>query len=183
MGEQSDGKGQLEEAKSWLHDLLEALIPALVIVLVVNVFLAQATRVEGQSMAPSLHPSERLIVEKISYRFHQPQRGDIVVLESPRRNSDPLIKRVIGLPGETIEIRGGAVFIDGTQLYEPYLTQPTVGDFSLQLIPEEHIFVMGDNRGSSNDSRAFGVVPLGDVIGRAWLRYWPPSEVGFMSAP
>jgi len=164
--------------KSWLRELLEAILPALVIVLVVNIFLAQATRVEGQSMEPNLHNNQRLIIEKISYRFHSPTRGDIVVIRRPQ--PDPLIKRIIGLPGETVEIHDGQVYINGTPLNEPYLTQPTVGIMPARLVPEEHIFVLGDNRGSSNDSRAFGMVSFDDIIGRAWLRYWPPTESGLI---
>jgi len=169
--------------RSWLRELLEAVLPALVIVLVVNIFLAQATRVEGQSMDPSLHDSERLIIEKISYRFRSPQRGDIVVLRRPQRSVDPLIKRVIGLPGETVSIHDAMVYIDGNPLAEPYLDQPTWGSMAPVVVPEGHVFVMGDNRRSSNDSRAFGVVSLDDIVGRAWVRYWPPSEFGPVAAP
>lgn len=166
--------------KSWLRELIESVLPALVIVLVVNIFLAQATRVEGQSMEPSLHNDERLIIEKISYRFHQPTRGDIIVLRRPHRSSEPLIKRVVALPGERVEIRNGTVRVDGMLLDEEYLDQSTWGDMSVRLVPEEHVFVLGDNRKASNDSRAFGMVPFEDIIGRAWVRYWPPPEAGLM---
>jgi signal peptidase I len=175
--------GAVDVVRSWLRELLEAVLPALVIVLVVNIFLAQATRVEGQSMDPNLHDSERLIIEKISYRFHPPRRGDIVVLRRPQRSVDPLIKRVVGLPGETVTIHDAMVYIDGEPLMEPYLDQPTWGSMAPVVVPEGHVFVMGDNRRSSNDSRAFGVVSLDDIVGRAWLRYWPPSELGSVSAP
>ena len=175
--------GAADVVRAWLRELLEAVLPALVIVLVVNIFLAQATRVEGQSMDPSLHDSERLIIEKVSYRFRAPQRGDIVVLQRPQRSVDPLIKRVIGLPGETVSIHDAMVYIDGDPLMEPYLDQPTWGSMAPVVVPEGHVFVMGDNRRSSNDSRAFGVVSLDDIVGRAWLRYWPPSEFGAVAAP
>lgn len=160
-------------AKSWLREFLEALIPALIIVFVINAFVAQATRVEGASMVPTLHNGERLIIEKISYYFHAPARGDIVVIKSPQKGSEPLIKRVIGLPGETVAIHDGQVYINGEPLDEPYLEQKTNGSMSPQLVPEGYVFVMGDNRSASNDSRAFGSVPEQDIIGRAWLRYWP----------
>ena len=182
-GGSGHSSGAAEVVRSWLRELLEAVLPALVIVLVVNIFLAQATRVEGQSMDPSLHDSERLIIEKISYRFHPPQRGDIVVLRRPQRSVDPLIKRVIGLPSETVSIHDAMVYIDGDALVEPYLDQPTWGSMAPVVVPEGHVFVMGDNRRSSNDSRAFGVVSLDDIVGRAWLRYWPPSEFGPVAAP
>jgi signal peptidase I len=166
------------QVKSWARELLESVLPALIIVLVVNVFLAQATRVEGQSMEPNLHNNERLIIEKLSYRLHAPVRGDIVVLRRPNRSTEPLIKRVVGLPGETVSVQGGQVLINGAPLQEPYLTQQTWGDMSPRLVPEEHVFVLGDNRSASNDSRSFGMVPFDDIIGKAWVRYWPPSELG-----
>jgi signal peptidase I len=167
--------------KSWLRELFEAVLPALVIVLVVNIFLAQATRVEGQSMEPTLHNNERLIIEKVTYHFQAPQRGDIVVLRRPQKQSDPLIKRVVGLPGETVEIRDGRVRINGEALDETYLNQATWPNMSSKLIPEGQIFVLGDNRGASNDSRAFGMIPIEDIIGKAWVRYWPLPEIGLVS--
>jgi signal peptidase I len=168
------------KSKSWLREFLEAVLPALVIVLVINIFLAQATRVEGQSMDPTLHDSQRLIIEKVSYHLRPPQRGDIVVLRRPQRPADPLIKRVIGLPGETVEIREGRVLINDKPLSEAYLDQPTSGLYPAQMVPEKHVFVLGDNRGSSNDSRSFGMVAIEDIIGHAWLRYWPPEKIGIL---
>ncbi len=164
--------------KSWLRELVESVLPALVIVLIVNVFLAQATRVEGQSMEPNLHNDERLIIEKVSYRFHGPHRGDIIVLKRPYRSSEPLIKRVVGLPGDIIEIKDGKVYVNGEPYNEPYLDQATWGTIAPTVVPEEHVFVLGDNRRASNDSRAFGVVPYSDIIGHAWLRYWPLDDIG-----
>lgn len=164
----------------WIRDLLETVLPALLIVLVVNVFLAQATRVEGQSMEPNLHNNQRLIIEKISYRLHPPRRGDIVVIKVANRQSDPLIKRVVGLPGETIEIRDGHVYINGQVLNEPYLEQLTYGNTGPHVIVPGYIFVMGDNRGASNDSRSFGEVQISSIVGHAWFRYWPLDEIGFL---
>jgi len=185
-----------------ISEVLGTVLPALLIVLVVNLFLAQATRVEGQSMEPNIHNNQRLVVEKVSYRLHLPERGDIVVLKPPNWRPlpfeqrligwfctvlpldcatdipDPLIKRVIGLPGETIEIRDGNVYINGQVLNEPYLQQATYGALSPRVISPDHVFVMGDNRGASNDSRSFGEVALSNIIGRAWLRYWPTEDIG-----
>jgi signal peptidase I len=159
--------------KSWFREFLEALIPALIIVFVINAFVAQATRVEGDSMIPTLHNNERLIIEKISYRLHLPSRGDIIVIEPPQKGTEPLIKRVIRLPGETIAVHDGQVFINDSALSEPYLATKTNGSMSALLVPEGYVFVMGDNRNASNDSRAFGPVPTQDIIDKAWLRYWP----------
>ena len=167
-------------AKSWLREMLESVLPALVIVIVVNLFIAQATRVEGQSMEPNLHNNERLIIEKISYRFREPARGDIVVLKPQQHGTVPLIKRVVGLPGETVEITQNQVYINGEPLQEDYLTEPTVGGMPAQIVPEAHLLVLGDNRNASNDSRSFGMIPYEDVIGRAWFRYWPIEELGLI---
>jgi signal peptidase I len=188
----------------WLLDVLETVLPALLIVVVVNLFLAQATRVEGQSMEPNIHDNQRLVVEKVSYRFRLPERGEIVVLKPPNWTPlgleqrilgwlctalplecsieipDPLIKRVIGLPGETIEIRDGHVYINGQILEEPYEEQLTFGNVSPRVISPYHVFVLGDNRGASNDSRSFGEVALSNVIGRAWFRYWPFEDLGLV---
>jgi len=163
-----------------LRDLLETVIPAVVIALLINMFLAQATRVYGQSMEPNLHTSQRLVIEKVSYWFHGPRRGDIVVLKIPEQGSEPLIKRVIGLPGETVAIHDGLVYIDGQPLKEPYLDRPTPGQMPETVVPPLHVFVLGDNRAHSNDSRAFGPVPRRYIIGRAWLSYWPPQNIGLV---
>ena len=173
----------MKRVRFWFREMVESVVPALVIVLVVNVFLAQATRVEGQSMEPNLHNNERLIIEKVTYRFRDPRRGDIVVLRRANRTSEPLIKRVIGVPGDTVSIQAGTVYINGQSLDEPYLNQQTWGDMSPRLVPEEHVFVLGDNRRASNDSRAFGVVAYDDIVGHAWIRYWPPSDAGLIIVP
>jgi len=169
-----------QSAKSWLRESLESIIPAVIIVLLINAFLAQATRVEGQSMEPSLHNNERLIIEKVSYRVRPPERGEIVVLQIEGRQSAPLIKRIIGLPGETVAIHDGDVYIDGESLEEPYLNNVTYGSMPARQVPAEHVFLLGDNRSASNDSRFFGMVPFDQIVGRAWLRYWPLDEMGFM---
>ncbi len=164
-----------------LREILETMIPAVIIALLINLLLAQATRVYGQSMEPNLHTDQRLVVEKISYNHwwpvRGPQRGDVVVFRVDP-NSDLLIKRVIGLPGDRVEIRSGQVIINGAPLDEPYITRSTYGDYGPIDVPPLHIFVLGDNRGFSNDSRAFGALPLDAVIGRAWISYWPPDQWG-----
>jgi signal peptidase I len=143
-------------------------------------FVLQATRVDGQSMEPTLQNNQRLIIEKVSYYLRPPRRGDIIVLRLPNRQTEPLIKRVIGLPGETVEIANGRVLINGQLLSEPYLNQSTSPGMPTTVVPERQVLVLGDNRGHSNDSRAFGFVPFSDIVGRAWLRYWPPSALGLV---
>jgi signal peptidase I len=164
----------------WLSEVVETIVPAVLIAILINIFLAQATRVYGQSMEPNLHTDQRLVVEKLSYNFHEPRRGDIVILQVPQADSGLLIKRVIGLPGEKVEIKEARVYINDQPLEEPYLSIQSQRDMRAIVVPPEHIFVLGDNRGFSNDSRAFGPVPLDNVIGRAWFSYWPLDQVGLI---
>ena len=165
----------------FVRELLETILPALFIALLINVFVGQATRVEGQSMEPNLHSEQRLVVEKLSYRFHGPQRFDIVVLSMPSQGDELLIKRVIGLPGEEVEIRDGEVYVNGILLEEPFTDDSThPGRDSKVTVPPLHVYVMGDNRDRSNDSRSFGPVPIDNIVGRAWFSYWPPEQIGFV---
>ena len=173
-----------ESSGAWigamLRELAGTLVPAIVIALLIHVFLAQATRVYGQSMEPNLHTNERLVIEKLSYRFHGPRRGDVVVLHDPGGSPELLIKRVVGLPGERVTVADGRVFIDGVPLDEPYLAQGTLGGGRSWIVPPLAVFVMGDNRSASRDSRTFGPVSLDQIIGRALVRYWPLDEVGLL---
>lgn len=166
-------------AGSVAREMLGTIVPALVIAIVIHLFLAQATRVEGYSMEPTLYGHQRLIIEKLSYRFTQPERGDIVVIKVDGFD-ELLIKRVIGLPGETLEIRNGVVFIDGRALDEPYVNGMPRGDYPPTKIPDGYIFVMGDNRNNSNDSRSFGPIPVDHIVGHAWMRYWPLHDFSLM---
>ncbi|MFZ2486547.1 MAG: signal peptidase I [Anaerolineae bacterium] len=163
--------------KSFVRELAETVVPALIIAVLIHVFLAQATRVYGQSMEPNLHTDMRVVVEKVSYHLHTPQRGDVVVLRV-RPDDEMLIKRVIGLPGDEIAIHDGKVYVNGTALDEPYLDQETRGNLAARVVPPLHVFVMGDNRGASNDSRSFGPVHMDNIVGRAWFSYWPFGEIG-----
>jgi signal peptidase I len=162
------------------RDVAGTIVPAVLIALAIHIFLAQATRVYGQSMQPNLHTDERLVVEKISYRFHGPRRGDVVVLHDPSGGSELLIKRVVGLPGERVTIADGQVFIDGVAIDESYLDQETQGNGRSWLVPPLQVFVMGDNRQASRDSRSFGTVPRDQIIGRALFRYWPLDQIGIL---
>ncbi len=165
----------------FVREIAETVIPAVLIALVIQLFMAQATRVYGQSMEPNLHTDQRLVVEKISYRFHVPRRDDIVVLRLPAQTSELLIKRVIGLPGETVEIRDGIVYINGQMLDEPYVTYRSHETRGPLVVPPLNVFVLGDNRSASNDSRAFGPVHRDNILGHAWLSYWPPALLGWVN--
>jgi signal peptidase I len=164
-----------------LGELVDSVLPAVVIAVLIQLFVAQGTFVHGQSMEPNLHTDQRLIVEKVSYRFRRPKRGEIVVVHVAGHEVPP-IKRVIGLPGETIQIRDGCVWVDGRRLEEPYLRDMVQQDYGPYTVPPRHVFVMGDNRNVSGDSRIFGPVHVSDIWGRAWLSYWPPQAFGFQSA-
>jgi signal peptidase I len=173
----------LRQSLAILRELAETILPAIVIAIFINLFLVQATQVLGQSMEPNLHTHQRVLVEKVTYRFsHAPQRGDIIVIDLDPENTadDLLIKRVIGLPGDVIEIRGGEVYIDNEWLQEPWMTNMGGGNYGPKTIPPLYVFVMGDNRGASNDSRSFGPVPVDNIVGRAWFSYWPPEEMGLI---
>ncbi|MFQ5813389.1 MAG: signal peptidase I [Anaerolineae bacterium] len=173
-------KVALRIALRWLSEAVETFVPAVLIAVLINLFLAQATRVYGQSMEPSLHTDQRLVVEKLSYNFHEPRRGDIVILQVSQAGSGLLIKRAIGLAGEKVEIKGGKVYINEQPLEEPYLSNQSQRDMRAIVVPPEHVFVLGDNRNFSNDSRSFGPVPMDNIVGRAWFSYWPLDEVGFV---
>jgi signal peptidase I len=161
------------------HAMLEGLqviAPALILALVVHLFLAQATVVFGQSMEPNLHASQRLIVDKISYRLHPPQRDDIVVVDLPEME-EMLVKRVVALPGETVEVRRGVVYVNTVAIPEDYPHDTVEYDMAPLTLGPLNYFVMGDNRGNSNDSRSFGPITRDEIVGRVWLRYWPLDQV------
>lgn len=161
-----------------LLEALQIVAPALILALVVHLFLAQATVVFGQSMEPNLHPHQRLIVDKISYRLHPPRRNDIVVIDLPHID-ELLVKRIVALPGETVEIRQGVIYVNGEALAEPFPHDLTPFDMAPITLGPLSYFVLGDNRSNSNDSRAFGPVTIDRILGRVWLRYWPLDQITF----
>lgn len=161
----------------FLRELAEAIVPAVILALLITQFVAQAKIVHGRSMEPNLHTGQRVIIEKISYHFYQPERGDIIVV-SLNDDALPLIKRVIALPGETISIEDGRVLINGRVLDEPYLSHIQQRNYATFTVPPNHVFVMGDNRLDSRDSRVFGPVHLSQIEGKAWLSVWPPEDMG-----
>jgi signal peptidase I len=176
---------------SFLLEVLKVVIVSLAIIIPVRYFVIQPFYVRGASMEPNFHDNEYLIINEITYRFSEPQRGDIVVLRNPNNRSDFFIKRVIGLPDERIEVSRGEVtvyndeFSSGFILDESDYLDPTVytgGNDVTELGPEEY-FVMGDNRNSSLDSRSFGAIPRSDIVGKAWLRAWPPQKMTLFVAP
>jgi signal peptidase I len=167
------------EIRVWTRDLLIAIGLALVII----VFLYQPVKVEGTSMAPLLSDQERIFINKFVYRFEPIDRGDVVVFWYPLDRSKSFIKRVIALPGETVEIRRGIVYVNGREIAEPYVPPQyaDVSDYGPVRVPEGDYFVMGDHRISSNDSRVFGPVPSQFIYGRAVFAYWPVDHFGSLS--
>jgi signal peptidase I len=167
------------EIRVWTRDLLIAIGLALVII----VFLYQPVKVEGTSMAPLLSDQERIFINKFVYRFEPIERGDVVVFWYPLDRSKSFIKRVIGLPGETVEVRQGIVYVNGGSIHEPYVPPQyeDVSDFGPVRVPRNSYFVMGDHRISSNDSRVFGPVSQRFIYGRAVFAYWPVDHFGSLA--
>ncbi len=186
------------------------LLSAAVLAFLLKTLVAQAFYIPSGSMLPQLHVNDRVVVSKLSYRLHSPNRGDIVVFDCPAQactnqprddgtgirrilrkvaegvgviqpSAEEFIKRVVGLPGETVEGRDGAVYVDGRRLHEPYLAPGTVtSDFPAVEVPPEHLWVMGDNRQNSSDSRVFGTIPRSSVVGRTIVRIWPLPDASFL---
>ena len=167
------------EIRAWTRDLLIAIGLALVII----VFLYQPVKVEGTSMAPLLSDQERIFINKFVYRFEAIHRGDVVVFWYPLDRSKSFIKRVIALPGETVQIRQGVVMVNGKVIPEPYVPAQyeDASDYGPMRVPKDSYFVMGDHRISSNDSRVFGPVATRFIYGRAVFAYWPVDHFGSLS--
>jgi signal peptidase I len=182
---------------------------AILIAVLLRAFVAQAFRIPSASMEPQLLVGDRVVVSRLAYDVHDPRRGDIIVFDCPpgagcpEKPDDALpvrafktvaealllrqpeieefIKRVIGLPGETIEGKGGSVYVDGHRLLEPYLPEGTrTSDFGPIIVEDDHLWVMGDNRGNSADSRVFGQIEQSTIVGRAFVRIWPPQRLAFL---
>lgn len=168
------------EIRSWARDLFIALALAVVFI----IFLYQPVKVEGTSMTPLLHDQERIFINKFVYRFEPISRGDVVVFWYPLDRSKSFIKRVIALPGETVEIRSGQVVVNGAALKESYVPgrYADFTNYGPMLVPADHFFVMGDHRSSSNDSRVFGAVPGHYIYGKAVFAYWPVNRFGSLSS-
>lgn len=177
---------------SFLFELVKIVVISLVIIIPIRYFLIQPFYVKGASMEPNFYDHEYLIIDEITYRFQSVQRGDIVVFRYPRNPQEYFIKRIIGLPGDKVQIKDGKVYVfnekdpNGVALDEPYLV-PGTGTYSLSdeiiTLGNDEIFVLGDNRNSSKDSRSFGPVNKSFITGRVLLRGWPFDRIHYFQAP
>lgn len=179
-----------------LFEIVETLVLTLIIFFVIQNFIAQPYQVKQQSMEKTLEPDQYVLVDKLTPRFDTYARGEIIVFTPPddwsQGDGTPFIKRIIGVGGDTIEIRDGLVYVNDVALEEPYLyagdddvPEPTLTTIDPPLwdVPIGELFVMGDHRSHSADSRAFGSIPVDSVVGRAWLRYWPFETIGILDSP
>jgi len=158
-------------------EVAKTLLVAFLLAQLIMVSVAQAFQVEQYSMEPTLLPHDRVLVTKFIYRLRDPVRGDVVVLRYPRNTQRNYIKRVIGLPGEKIQIKKGVLYANGERVSETYLPDDIVGDYGPTTVPEGSVFVLGDNRNNSEDSRAFGPLKQNLIVGQAVLIYWPIPRV------
>lgn len=184
--------------KSVMRDLLQTVLLALLLFLAMQA-LTGSFEVNGPSMVPNLVDGQRIMVNKavyfhikknralaavpflsekgnVLYLFHPPKRGEIIVADLPPNPSQEIIKRIIGLPGEVVEIKMGKVYINGVPLKEPYLVESTLYEMPPLTIPQDHYFILGDNRNISSDSHSWGTLPYNNIVGKAWLSYWPPGR-------
>ena len=179
MSDVKEERSILRELGSWLLYLLFVVVFSFIII----TYVGQRTRVDGQSMETTLQNNDNLIVDKISYRFREPKRFEIIVFPYQYRENTYYIKRIIGLPGETVQVIDGYVYIDGEQLDEHYgnelMESPGIAEDPITLGEDEY-FVLGDNRNHSTDSRdaTVGVLHRKDLLGRAWIRIWPLNKFG-----
>ncbi|MBT3669100.1 MAG: signal peptidase I [Chloroflexi bacterium] len=161
----------------FIKESLETLLLALILVLIINT-ISTRIRVEGYSMEPTYHNNNYIVVSKLTYKFKEISRGDVIVFEYPLAPDEDFIKRVIGLPGDEIEVTGGKVYLNGRVLDESYIVAAPIREQPLYVVPEESLFVMGDNRNNSSDSRTWGSLPIENIIGKTVFVYWPISDFG-----
>lgn len=177
--ESNEPKSKRSSCVGFIVDTVETILLALVLFLAINALSARV-RVENISMKPTLQPGEFLLVNRVAYKIGEPSIGDIVVFHAPGASDLDYIKRVVGLPGDHVEISDGLVYVNDQPLYEPYISDPSrySGEWD---VPPDQLFVLGDNRNNSSDSHMWGFVPFEDIVGRALLIYWPLSEVTLLN--
>lgn len=160
-----------------VRELVETLLLTLVIFLLIR-FAMQNFRVEGFSMEPNFHDGQFLLVNKIEYMLHAPQRGDVIVFRYPLQPTRDFIKRIIGVPGDQVDIKNSHIFVNGEPLREGYRLNLGSYNYGPVTMGAEEYFVLGDNRNNSSDSHSWGMLPVKNIIGKAWFSYWPPQWIG-----
>ena len=179
----------IQRALAAIFDFLQGIVAIAAVFVMIYLFIMSPQQVSGHSMEPNFHDGDYILTNKIIYKFQSPKRGDIVILKSPENPDIDFIKRIIGLPGETLELKDQHYYINGQKLIEPYkYNTPVYGGAFLHenepiQIPPGEYFVSGDNRPGSSDSREFGLIAGTAFIGQAFLRYWPPQDAGIIPHP
>ena len=164
-------------SSSLFREIVETLLLTIIIFVVVNT-LTGRYRIDGSSMEPNLHDGEYVIVNRIVYRLSSPQRGDVIVFQ--REGTREFIKRIIGVPGDTVQVQGGRVLVNGAAIEEPYIAQPSAYSMESRQIGPDEYFVLGDNRNNSSDSHTWGTIVRSAIDGKAWVTYWPPKDWGIV---
>lgn len=180
----------VKRAVAAIFNFLQSIVMILAVMVMIYLFIMSPQEIKGASMEPSFFNGEYILTNKVLYKIKNPIRGDVVIFKSPKNPEIDYIKRILGLPGDTVLLSQNTIYVNGNPVAEPYLAPetPIFGGSFLQenveiVVPEGQYFVMGDNRPHSADSREFGPVPLEDFIGKAFLRYWPFSEFGLIPQP
>jgi len=179
MRDGQDTKDQEQKHKSILREIVDTVLLMLLIYVVTRT-VVQTFRIEGASMEPNLHDGQYLIINKFAYLLHSPGRGDVVVFHYPRNPRRDFIKRIIGLPGEKVQVQGERILINGEELEEPYALHKGNYVWGPQILGEDEYFVLGDNRNSSSDSHNWGALSREAIVGKAWISYWPPEHLGLV---
>jgi signal peptidase I len=184
------GMNAAKQVMEFIMDILETVVFIGSLFIVVYLFILQPNQVKGASMDPTFATGDYIFTSKVTYKLREPERGDIVVFRSPRNPDIEYIKRIIGLPGDSILIQDTQVYVNGEVLVEDYLAAPTntwEGGFVENgvpvIVPDGELFVMGDNRPRSSDSREFGTIPLSSIVGQVFYRYFPPKKMGTLDNP
>ncbi len=169
--------------RGFFREILAIVIIAIAIFVGLQ-FIVQDYIIKEYSMEPNFQEEQRVLVSKVAYKLQEPERGDVIVFRPPpphNLKANPFIKRIIALPGDTVEVKKGSVYVNGSQLDEPYIKEPPNYTFPEYKIPEDNYFVLGDNRNNSNDSHTGWTVPHQNIIGKTWLVIWPPGEWGLVT--
>lgn len=174
----AEKKNKRSSCVGFIVDAVETILLALVLFLVINTLSARVL-VQNISMLPTLQPGEFLLVNRVAYKLGSPRVGDIVVFHAPGLSDQDYIKRIIGRPGDTVRIENGTVYVNDLPLYEPYIADAP-GYSGTWIVPDDQIFVLGDNRNNSSDSHLWGFVPTDDIVGKALLIYWPLDEIALL---